>query len=204
MKALIALLLLCTPLAAAEPPSYVVRVKVTFGRGGEVDNGSGSLIGPDRVLTAWHNLRNHRVGNLTIVLTDGTIVPATVLKKDRIRDLALLKLERPTLVPYVKLAGEEPERRETVTIHGYPFAGDYEQVTGTVGRRFSATSTGPPILFRVSDRAKAGMSGGPVINAAGEQCGVLFGSLAAGAYATGIEAVHKFLEGTEAPLGLLP
>lgn len=201
MKALIALLLLCAPLTAAEP-SYLVKVSIQFGRGGEMDNGSGSLIGPDRVLTAWHNLRNYRIGNLTVTLTDGSVIPATVLKRDRIFDLALLKLERPTLVPYVRLADEEPERGETATAHGYPFGREYEAVTGTVGRRFAATEFGQPILFRISHRAKPGMSGGPVTDSNGEQCGVLFGSLGR-AYATGIEAVHKFLEGTEAPLGLL-
>lgn len=199
MKALLALLLLCTPLTASEP-SYLVRVQVKFGTA--VDNGSGSLIAPDKVLTAWHNLRNHRIGNLQVVLTDGTVVPATVIKKDRIPDLALLKLKRPTLVPYVQLASVEPDQGDTVTVHGYPKARAHSSVTGTVGIRFAATQRGLPILFRISNRCEPGMSGGPVINAEGEQCGVLFGSLA-GAYATGIEAVHRFLEGTNPPLGLL-
>jgi len=201
MKALLALLLLCTPLAASEP-SYLVRVQVKFGTVGEIDNGSGSLIAPDKVLTAWHNLRNYRIGNLQVVLTDGTVVPATVIKKDRVPDLALLKLNRPTLVPYVRLAAEEPNKGDTVTVHGYPKAGAHKSVTGTVGMRFAATQAGLPILFRITARGEPGMSGGPVINAEGEQCGVLFGSLA-GAYATGIEAVHRFLEGTNQPLGLL-
>lgn len=201
MKALIALLLLCTPLVAAEP-SYLVKVQVSFNNGGEVDNGSGSLIGPDRVLTAWHNLRNYRIGNLQVVLSNGEVISATVIKKDRIPDLAVLQLARPTLVPFAKLAEEEPERRETVTAHGYPFGQEHKSITGQVGRRYAALRNGNPILFRISKRGFPGMSGGPVENSNGELCGVLFGSLG-GAYATGIEAVHKFLEGTYAPLGLL-
>jgi len=159
-----------------------------------MDNGSGSLIAPDKVLTAWHNLRNYRVGNLQVVLTDGTVVPATVLKRDRVPDLALLKLKRPTLVPFVQLAQEEPDKGDTVTIHGYPFGDrEAEAVTGQVREWLSAVRTGPDIVFAIDKRCKPGMSGGPAINDQKEQCGVLWGTLAA-AHVTGIEAVHKFLE----------
>lgn len=184
----------------AEPPDYLVQIEVNFGNL-EADRGCGALISPDEVVTCWHNLRNFTPTQpLYVIMKDGSKIKASIVKKDRIPDLALLKLETPTMTPYINLAQYDPSSDETVTIESYEISivngqlgRNYTPRTGQVKERFAATEFGPDIIYTVTVRTIPGNSGSPVVNDQNELCGILWGSVAR-AHVTGIDAIKQFLE----------
>ena len=192
---------LCVASVNAEAPSYLVQVETHFGNT-QVDTGCGALIDAEHVITCWHNLRNFTPrSKVYVVLQDGSRIEVEVLKRDQVPDLALLKLSKPTLVPSINLANEEPRFGDTVTIESYQInivngnaEREYIQRTGQVKNRFAASQQGPDILYTVTVRTRPGNSGSPVVDKDGKLCGILFGSLAR-AHVTGIEAIYQFIDG---------
>jgi len=178
-----------------EQPAFVVRVGVDGGmRGGE--HGSGCLVRSDMVLTCHHVIRDARATDKIIVeFKDGLRRPATVVKTDKLQDLALLRIE-PVIIPAARPAKRAVIKNQDVTICGFPNNNEYDEVRGRVVDFRSPTRDGDDTLFVVSNRADSGMSGGPVLNMGGEVVGVLFGSLRF-ANCTGLEAIKTFLEGVE-------
>lgn len=172
-------------------PSSVVRVTVDHGM--EADKGSGCLIRADLILTCHHVIRDFKPGSkVTVEFKDGLVREATIDKVNKTIDLALLRIE-PVIIPAASPARRAAIKRQEVVISGFPGGGGYSEVRGrVVGFRSSSPRQPEPEFFVVNNRAKSGMSGGPVFNMGGEVVGVLFGSVQF-ANCTGLDAIKSFL-----------
>ncbi|MCB0365718.1 MAG: trypsin-like peptidase domain-containing protein [Bdellovibrionaceae bacterium] len=159
-------------------PKLEKSVPVIFSGGGLC---SGSLVAPDKVLTAWHCV--NRMLPIEVAWQDdienGT--SATIIRAHKKLDLALLKLSRPTDRPLVVLA--EPGKLkigEPVSTMGHPMAMK-PFAKGSVNEELVGLfSTG--VVSKINKKQKEfvtdmslspGNSGGPVVNRRGEQVGVV-------------------------------
>ncbi len=167
------------PEALREAQKAVVMVS-NRGFGG----GSGTYLGGGLVLTCDHLFRNpqsdeREIGRITVSFGDGQASQARLLAQDRTWDLALLQvLHPPPEAPSVRLTRKTPVKGDLVLACGYGRRGTVLANTGKVvgfafdkGRRTSAVDT-----MIVSGSVRTGDSGGPMLNADGELCGVIWGS----------------------------
>ncbi len=173
--------------------SACVRVEIEIERQGEsvaAIHGSGVIVASGGyVLTAGHALKADEVLAIRVILKDGRAFGATVAEKDYAvfnstgRDWAVLKLgdDRPADLVALKL-GDAKEGAPVIAL-GYP-----DQIGIDEGGRIAYGREAPlePLLFpaRVSGTDPlaltptagavplGGISGGPVINAAGEVVGI--------------------------------
>ncbi len=170
-----------------------VRVEVEVARQGAAVaaiHGSGVIVAGGRyVLTAGHALDTDKVLAIRVILNDGRALAATAVKKDYEvfnstgRDWAVLKLgdDRPDDLVSLKLG--DAEKGAPVIALGYP-----DQIGTDEDGRIAYSRDAPlaPLLFpaHVTETAPlalspaagavplGGISGGPVINAAGEVVGI--------------------------------
>jgi hypothetical protein len=140
--------------------------------------GSGSLVAVDAnhglVITNWHVVRD-AAGPVTVLFPSGFGSSATILKVDRVWDLAALAIQRPNVQPIV-LSTEPPRPGEVLTIAGYGPTGSYRAVSGQCTNYGSPTETMPKEWVELDTAARQGDSGGPIFNSKGELAGVLFGA----------------------------
>jgi len=139
-------------------------------------SGSGVFISPDGYLLT----NNHVVAgtkSVSVILADGTELPATIVNTDSFADLAVLKAEGeiPAFAPLGNSDNLKPG--ETVIAIGSPL-GDFKN-TVTVG---VISATGRSIqrndgvtmedLIQTDAAINQGNSGGPLVNLAGEVIGI--------------------------------
>lgn len=187
--------------ALPNQPAFLVRVVVATPKNKDgisltQDNSTGGLIKNNLVLTNWHALRNEKGREVLVELADGRTVTAKVLKKEQAPDLALLKIP-PVLLPNLCLAPTEPSKGETIVVTGFAKGNVLQAGQGEVVGRRSASQTGANILFVANFGTTSGMSGSPALNVQGQLVGTLFGSRDGYSDYAGIDAIRKFLEGTE-------
>jgi S1-C subfamily serine protease len=188
LPAAAALLLLSPGAAAAKTPAQiaasavpgVVSIASTFAGGGEqqaVGTGSGFVL--DRaghVLTNEHVIEN--ASTIHVSFADGTKVNATVVGKDPLLDLAVLKVNvrRSVLHPLVLGSAERLRLGDPLVAVGNPFGLDRSVSTGVVSglhRQITA-----PNGFTLSNAVQTdtavnhGNSGGPLLDARGRVIGV--------------------------------
>ncbi len=131
-------------------------------------NGSGFIIDSiGHILTNAHVVRGHNYA--TVKLTDGNNYPATVIGRDEMVDLAILKINKINL-PYLILGNSEEnilKQGDDVFTFGFPFGieGDVSFKDGTLSRRLGD-------YLEISAEIHPGNSGGPLINRLGEVIGV--------------------------------
>lgn len=182
----------------------LVQVTASDCADGVPRSGSGfALEQPGRIVTA-----HHVVGGCKTVQVSYEAVrpPAPQRRAARIvrvlaaGDLSLLQIDAPPSVPTLKLAPGEPARDQVFAGFGYalgmPTAGDQEVRFSTGATRLldilppaaadELRASGSPIamerrVLRFNVALQPGMSGGPIVNAAGEVIGVVAGGLKAGA-----------------------
>lgn len=167
-------------------------------------SGSGfALEEPGRIVTA-----HHVVGGCKAVQVSYEAIkpPAPQRRAARIvrvlaaGDLSLLQIDAPPAVPALKMAAAPPSRDAVFAGFGYalgmPTAGDQEVRFSTGATRLldilppaaadELRASGSPIavdrqVLRFNVALQPGMSGGPIVNAAGDVIGVVAGGLKAGA-----------------------
>jgi len=142
--------------------------------------GSGFVISPDGFIVT----NDHVAGNatrITVSFPNGATREARLVGTDRPTDLALLKVETDSVLPYLMLAEDPPIVGEWVIALGNPF-GLFEAaepsvtvgVVSALNRNLRAENQGR--LYRGMIQTDAainqGNSGGPLINALGEVIGV--------------------------------
>ena len=139
-------------------------------------SGSGVIITQDGyILTNNHVVED--TNELTVILSDGTELEATVVNTDSFADLAVLKVEG--AMPGVAVLGNSDNLKpgETVIAIGSPLGDFRNSVTvGVVSATGRSLDTGNGYemenLIQTDAAINSGNSGGPLVNLAGEVVGI--------------------------------
>jgi S1-C subfamily serine protease len=151
-----------TPIARAG--AAVVSVVVADG------HGSGVLVSGDGYILTNRHVAGDGGGKVKVVWADGSESPGQVLRADRKRDVALIKVETPSATP-LALRHDQPQLGETVFAIGTPLE---KQLAGTLTRGIVSglrINEGQP--FIQSDVViNHGNSGGPLLDEKGQVIGL--------------------------------
>lgn len=134
--------------------------------------GSGFIISADGYIVT----NNHVVENadkVTVIFDDGTEKTAKVIGTDVKTDLAVVKIDDGTDLPFVKLSDVEPRVGEWVVAVGNPFGLGGTVTAGIVsarGRDIAGSAYGD--FLQIDAAVNTGNSGGPDFNMNGEVVGV--------------------------------
>ena len=135
--------------------------------------GSGFIISEDgRIVTNHHVIDGAQ--SVTVTLSDGRKLEATVLGSDPMTDIALLQVEAAEDLPAVTFGDSDAMRAgDEVFAVGNPFGLGGTVTSGIVSATSRNINSGPYDDFIQTDAAiNRGNSGGPLFNAAGEVIGV--------------------------------
>jgi S1-C subfamily serine protease len=134
---------------------------------------SGILFAPDLVLTAEHVIEKNE--DITVVLGDGTDVPANVAGRDAGTDLAVLKLER-TEGTVAEVTKSPARLGQMVLALARPSRDGIEASLGTVSAIGGPVQTGRGGMlehyYRTDSISYPGFSGGPLVAADGTVLGL--------------------------------
>ena len=174
---------LITDVVAAVEPAVVTVIgeipgqRTFFGYTGDQQvSGSGFIISEQGyIVTNNHVIEG--VQFVSVILSDGTEVPAEIISKDVFSDLAVLKISAE--VPAVAVMGDSDQLKpgETVIAIGSPL-GDFRNsvTTGVISATGRMLDTGQGYemenLLQTDAAINSGNSGGPLVNLAGEVIGV--------------------------------
>ncbi len=160
----VALLAVAYAPAWSQTPSAVTGQPATPGSVQRASRGTGFFVSADGLLiTAAHVVRDH---DLLRVVIDGRQVRAILLREDRARDLALLKVDR-SPVPYLNLGYSDnvPVGLEIYTI-GYPQLSNPMRSHPRFSNGILSADTGlneSPDYFQFSAPTESGNSGSPLL-----------------------------------------
>ena len=134
--------------------------------------GSGFLVSADGYIVT----NNHVVQNavkVEVVMDDGAVVAAKVIGTDPKTDLALLKIEHGSNLPFVTLADATPRVGEWVVAMGNPFGLGGTVTAGIVSAQGRDIGSGPfDNYIQIDAPVNRGNSGGPTFNMSGQVIGV--------------------------------
>jgi len=146
-----------------------------------VGGGSGFLVTSDGLILTNRHVVDIRDAAIAVVLHDNREFPATVVAKDPVHDLAVLRINAGTSLPVLALGAEEDVRiGETVIAIGYALSTFRNTVTKGVvsgvrrnviaGDRFGTERIDEAI--HTDAAINPGNSGGPLLNLRGEVIGM--------------------------------
>jgi serine protease DegQ len=157
-----------------EPSVVAIAVQTVTGRSGE---GSGVIVRPDGLIVT----NNHVIegaGEVTVVLADGTRVPAEVEAADVFTDLAILRVDRDDL-PVAELADDYPELGQLAVALGNPLGFENTVTAGIIsglGRAIPAAAArgGQSLvdLIQTDAAISPGNSGGALVGPDGRVVGI--------------------------------
>jgi serine protease Do len=135
--------------------------------------GSGFIIDPSGLIVTNH----HVIANaqeVTVTLSDETVLPAQVIGRDQITDLALLKVEAKAPLPAVSWGDSGKARPgDWVLTIGNPFGLGGSVSAGIISAVARDIHSSPYDDYLQTDAAmNRGNSGGPMFNIAGEVIGI--------------------------------
>lgn len=135
--------------------------------------GSGFIVDPSGLIVT----NNHVIEDadeITVTLNDGTNLPAKLIGRDDKTDLALLKVNPKTPLPFAKFGDSDHARvGDWVIAIGNPFGLGSTVTAGIVSARNRDISAGPYDDFIQTDAPiNRGNSGGPLFNMNGDIIGV--------------------------------
>lgn len=135
--------------------------------------GSGFVIDPDGIIIT-NNHVIEEADKITVNFSDGTKYDAEILGRDPKTDLAVLKINAPRKLPYVRLGDSEAARvGDWVIAIGNPFGLGGSLSAGIISAINRDINAGPYDSFIQTDAAiNRGNSGGPLFNMQGEVIGV--------------------------------
>jgi len=137
------------------------------------DQGSGVVIDAEGyVMTNYHVIAE---GNrISVGLSDGRRVPATVVGTDELTDLALLKVEADRLIPITWADSDLCEVGSPVWAVGSPFGLDRTVTFGILSgkNRFVKASSRYQDFMQSDAAINPGNSGGPLVDASGHLIGI--------------------------------
>lgn len=135
--------------------------------------GSGFIIAPSGYIAT----NNHVIADaeeITVILSNDTQYQAKIIGRDAKTDLALLKVNAPEALPYVKFGNSDTARvGDWVIAIGNPFGLGGSVSAGIISARARDINAGPFDDFLQTDAAiNRGNSGGPMFNTKGEVIGI--------------------------------
>lgn len=135
--------------------------------------GSGFVVDPSGIIVT----NNHVIAGADEIIVrfqDDSELPAVLLGRDPKTDLAVLKVESPTPLPFLKLGDSDAIRvGDWVIAIGNPFGLGGSVSAGIISARARDIRSGPYDDYLQTDAAiNKGNSGGPMLNMSGEVIGV--------------------------------
>ena len=118
---------------------------------------------------------------------------ATVVKADKVQDLALLKIPM-TLMPRIRVSSTSPYTGQTVKIGGFASGRTYKILTSNIYKWYEFGEDGET-AFSVKGVAISGMSGGAAVTRGGLLVGVLAGADKKESYCPDAKKINNFLKG---------
>jgi serine protease Do len=159
------------------PPDREALVRQFFGLGGgnvtpSNKMGSGMIVSSEGyIVTNWHVVNG--ASQVTVQLSDGRSLPATIAGADRRSDIAVLKINADGLQPIAFGDSELVKVGQMVFAVGNPF-GLQETVTQGIisakGRRTMSEAANE--FFQTSTTINPGNSGGPLVDIHGKVIGI--------------------------------
>jgi hypothetical protein len=151
------------------------------------DSGSAFSIGHGYLVTSAHVVEGAQAGSgIRVVVQPGErgqkVTPARIMRVDKDRDLALLRIDPGSAPPPLALGdGSQLQETAPVVVFGFPFGsflserqGEFPNVTVTTGNITALRkSNGALAHIQLNASVNPGNSGGPVLNQRGEVIGVV-------------------------------
>lgn len=164
-------LLACGPAdPEPDPQAWAFHLHATGCRPGQQRSAAGVAVAPEVVATVAHAVDDTRA----VTLTDGSgqVRRARLVARDRDRDVALFRLDRPVVAPTLGDAAAG----DVVSIVTAVGPGQVTRSVATVDDVVTATVDGaaPRLVLRLSEPVPAGASGSPVLDAEGRVVGLAF------------------------------
>jgi serine protease Do len=134
--------------------------------------GSGFFISPDGYAVTNNHVVDH-AKSVQVTTDDGTIYTAKVVGTDQKTDLALIKVDGKSDLPYVKFADRAPAVGDWVVAVGNPFGLGGTVTAGIVSARGRDIGAGPyDDYVQIDAPINKGNSGGPAFDVDGNVIGV--------------------------------
>jgi len=147
------------------------------GNSGKVSGGTGFLIAANLVATSLHVVDGSK--NITLHLSDGSQLSANVVNSNRGKDLAILKLQQPTKLRYLRVASDTVGLGAEVFTIGFPQTSlmgiEPKLATGVISATSGIQDDGR--AYQISVPVQAGNSGGPLVDGEGRVVGVVAAKL---------------------------
>jgi S1-C subfamily serine protease len=156
--------------------STVYRQTFFYGPQAQKDLGSGFIINPDgQILTNFHVISGSQ--QVEVTLPDQSKYKATILVRDRVNDLALIKIEPKKKLTYLNLGDSDHlQVGQKVLAIGNPFGLQGTLTTGVVssiGRDIEAESNRKMEgMIQTDASINSGNSGGPLLDSQGNVIGI--------------------------------
>ena len=156
--------------------STVYRQTFFYGLQAAKDLGSGFIINANgEILTNYHVISGSQ--QVEVTLTDQSKYKATILVRDRINDLALIKIEPKKKLTYLNLGDSDHlQVGQKVLAIGNPFGFDGTLTTGvvsTLGRTIEAENNHKMEgMIQTDASINSGNSGGPLLDSQGSVIGI--------------------------------
>lgn len=157
-------------LAAGTPVTPPLRSIVVVKN--SIGHGTGMIIGPGLVLTAYHVVRGK--GRPDVRFLNGHSNTGKVIWSEPERDLALVTVDIPQGHPAAGLDCADPIPGQHVVAVGHPKRSEWISASGHLPQTSNEHRLYTSLGFRVS----RGVSGGPVFNDDGEVIGIVLAILA--------------------------
>src|ERR1051326_8729672 len=168
-KYFVAVLVVTTFVACPASFAEVVAEKFT---------GSGVVVGSrGEIITNAHVVDGCRT--ITVQLSPDKVEPATLLVRDQINDLAVLRTGAPIAPPVLFREGTLPRAGDTVVALGYPLSGLLATTANvSVGAVSALAGLGDDLRhLQISAPVQPGNSGGPLFDASGHLVGIVTAQL---------------------------
>ena len=170
------------PLGQDNPDFAVPQLKQTGTKEEEVGEGSGFIVSADGLILTNKHVVSDDTASYTVVMSDGTKYPATVLAKDPVQDIAIIKIDAGTQLTPLQLGESDNIQVGQSVIAIGNALGEFQNTVsvGVVsGLQRTVVASGETMgtetledIIQTDAAINQGNSGGPLLNLKGEVIGI--------------------------------